>query len=78
MVLKSLHISQYFKFCNDACSADAFLHQIHTGTANLKFLINRVREIIEQKVEGTIDRIKNMMLFDYELAFSKSWVSPEK
>ena len=57
---------------------DAFLHQIHTGTANLKFLVNRVREIIEQKVEGTIDRIKNMMLFDYELAFSKSWVSTKK
>ena len=60
-------------FCTPHIS-DAFLHQIHSGTARLKFLVDKVNEIMANKVEGTIEKIRDMFFFDYVLAFSKSWV----
>ena len=54
---------------------DAFLHQIHSGTANLRFLVERVNDIMKHKVEATIANIRAMIFFDYKLAFSRTWVN---
>jgi hypothetical protein len=53
---------------------DAFLHQVHSAITKLKYLVDRVNDVINVKVEGTIQQISEMIFFDYELAFSKSWV----
>lgn len=57
------------------CFLDAFLHQLHTGTGKLRALVERVSDIIAKKVEDTIEKIKGMIFFDYNLAFSRPWVS---
>ena len=59
---------------DSTCLVDAFLHQLHTGTTALRNLVQRVNTLIEEKIETNIASIKNMIFFDYELAFSKSWV----
>lgn len=61
--------------CNFSSFTDPFLHQIHTGTAKLKFLVNRVNSIMANKVERAIENIRQMIFFDHKLAFSRSWVS---
>ena len=55
-------------------SPDAFLHQIHSGTARLRILVTQVNEVMQSKVEGSIEKIQDMIFFDYKLAFSRSWV----
>ncbi|XP_064629693.1 uncharacterized protein LOC135488785 isoform X2 [Lineus longissimus] len=61
----------------NSMNIDAFLHQVHTAITKLKYLVERVNEVIKVKVEGTIQQISEMIFFDYELAFSKSWPPEE-
>lgn len=56
------------------CVPDAFLHQIHTATDKLKRLGEQVKMLMETKVSGIIHTISNFSLYDFELAFSKTWV----
>ena len=57
--------------------SDAFLNQIHRGTAQLESLVGQINNIIEAQVESTINKIQDMIFFDYKRAFSQSWVSKD-
>ncbi|XP_013393403.1 dynein gamma chain, flagellar outer arm-like [Lingula anatina] len=61
----------------NSMNIDAFLHQIHTATSKLKALVDGVNNIVDVKVQTTIDKVNGMFLFDYDLAFSKSWPPQE-
>ena len=54
---------------------DAFLNQLHRGTAQLQDLVDQINELIETLVKSNINKIQDMIFFDYKLAFSKSWVN---
>ena len=53
---------------------DAFLHQLFLGTKKLRQLVTLVNDVMASKVVKPIKQIKEMILFDHVLAFSKSWV----
>jgi len=56
-------------------SVDAFLYNIHSNIERLRDLVKQVNHILQSKVEGTIEKISDMAFFDFQLAFSRSWVS---
>lgn len=55
-------------------AVDAFLHQIHSATQKLKGMQEKVHQIMEEDIYGSLDTIQNFYLFDYEEAISRSWV----
>ncbi|XP_074662754.1 uncharacterized protein LOC141915202 [Tubulanus polymorphus] len=61
----------------NSMNIDAFLHQVHTATAKLKYQVERVNEIISTKIVNTITKISEMIFFDIDLAFSKIWPTEE-
>ncbi|XP_070190368.1 uncharacterized protein [Littorina saxatilis] len=61
----------------NSMNIDAFLHQIHTATDKLKRLGEQVKMLMETKVSGMIHTISNFSLYDFELAFSKTWPPEE-
>ena len=54
--------------------SDAFLHQIHTSTDRLSSLVNLVNDVMQNRVDHNIQNIRDMFLFDYDLAFGQVWV----
>ncbi|KAJ8314952.1 hypothetical protein KUTeg_007102 [Tegillarca granosa] len=61
----------------NSMNIDAFLHQIHSATSKLKNMQQKVEDIMKNKVFGTLEKISNFYLFDYDEAFSRSWPPQE-
>ncbi|XP_066278010.1 uncharacterized protein [Branchiostoma lanceolatum] len=57
----------------NSMNIDAFLHTVHSAIARLDSIVQHVINIIDEKVQGTVDIVSSMVLFDMELAFSKAW-----
>ena len=53
---------------------DAFLHQVERSVGVFKSMVNSVKEVLRRKVLGTLELIRDMALFDGELAASRMWV----
>ncbi|CAH1799095.1 unnamed protein product [Owenia fusiformis] len=57
----------------NSMNIDAFLHQIHSATTKLRLLVEHINDVMTTKIEGTVVKIASMILFDYDLAFHRSW-----
>lgn len=54
---------------------DAFLHQVQSSVGAFKNMVGSVRQVLTEKVYGTLELIRKMALFDVDLAASRMWVS---
>lgn len=54
---------------------DSFLKTVENGIAKLENLVQLITKTKEASIFKTIDEIRNMYLFDRDLAFEKTWVN---
>ena len=54
---------------------DAFLHRVEGSVGVFKSTVSRMKEILKKNVFDSLKAIKEMSLFDVELATSRMWVS---
>ena len=54
---------------------DAFLHRAQASVKALEVIVSSVNDILQERVYGTLQLIKEMSLFDIGLATSRMWVS---